>query len=168
MAIANRMFRVFVSSTFEDLIEERNALQRATFPALNKLCESHGARFQAVDLRAFQKPRQVSYIVVCQGFTISGRAVGTITPMKSNERIAAWHMESLVHEQPSRRGKNGEILILDGVEGSIMINSTWLRLESQGACTTRPDGPSRQPCQQTLRRRSWIRALCWPDNIRRS
>ena len=35
----------------EDLIEERNALQREVFPALSKLCEAHGARFQAVDLR---------------------------------------------------------------------------------------------------------------------
>src|SRR5207248_370127 len=44
-------FRVFVSSTFEDLIEERNALQRDVFPRLSQLCEAHGARFQAIDLR---------------------------------------------------------------------------------------------------------------------
>src|SRR4051812_3301800 len=51
MPIATRTFRVFVSSTFEDLIEERNALQREVFPALSQLCEAHGARFQAIDLR---------------------------------------------------------------------------------------------------------------------
>lgn len=51
MPIATRTFRVFVSSTFEDLIEERNALQRDVFPALSRLCETHGARFQAIDLR---------------------------------------------------------------------------------------------------------------------
>jgi hypothetical protein len=51
MPIATRTFRVFVSSTFEDLVEERNALQREVWPALRKLCEEHGARFQAVDLR---------------------------------------------------------------------------------------------------------------------
>jgi len=45
------MFRVFVSSTFEDLKEERDALQRDSFPKLRKLCEMHGARFQAIDLR---------------------------------------------------------------------------------------------------------------------
>src|SRR5258708_27957674 len=43
--------RLFVSSTFEDVIEERNALTREVFPALAKLCESHGTRFQAIDLR---------------------------------------------------------------------------------------------------------------------
>src|SRR5437870_5578747 len=51
MPIASRTFRVFLSSTFEDLIEERNALQREVFPALRQLCEAHGARFQAIDLR---------------------------------------------------------------------------------------------------------------------
>lgn len=51
MPIATRTFRVFVSSTFEDLKEERNALQRDVFPKLRTLCEQHGARFQAIDLR---------------------------------------------------------------------------------------------------------------------
>jgi hypothetical protein len=51
MPIVTRTFRVFVSSTFEDLKEERNALQRDVFPTLRTLCERHGARFQAIDLR---------------------------------------------------------------------------------------------------------------------
>ena len=51
MPIATRTFRVFVSSTFEDLKEERDALQRDVFPKLRTLCERHGARFQAIDLR---------------------------------------------------------------------------------------------------------------------
>ena len=51
MPIATRTFRVFVSSTFEDLKEERNALQREVLPKLRTLCEQHGARFQAIDLR---------------------------------------------------------------------------------------------------------------------
>src|ERR1035437_8361090 len=60
MPIRTRTFRVFVSSTFEDLKAERNALQRKAepgaplpevFPKLRKLCEEHGARFQAIDLR---------------------------------------------------------------------------------------------------------------------
>jgi hypothetical protein len=51
MPIATRTFRVFVSSTFEDLKAERDALQRDVFPKLRTLCEQHGARFQAVDLR---------------------------------------------------------------------------------------------------------------------
>jgi len=51
MPIATRTFRVFVSSTFEDLKEERDALQREVWPKLRTLCEQHGARFQAIDLR---------------------------------------------------------------------------------------------------------------------
>jgi len=45
------IFRVFVSSTFGDLIAERNALQKKTFPELRKYCQQRGARFQAIDLR---------------------------------------------------------------------------------------------------------------------
>jgi hypothetical protein len=45
------IFRVFVSSTFGDLIAERNALQENTFPKLRRYCQERGARFQAIDLR---------------------------------------------------------------------------------------------------------------------
>lgn len=48
---ATRTFRVFISSTFEDLVEERDALQLHVFPKLHRLCASHGCQFQAVDLR---------------------------------------------------------------------------------------------------------------------
>lgn len=47
----SRTFRIFVSSTFSDLKEERNALQKNVFPRLRKLCMQHGCRFQAIDLR---------------------------------------------------------------------------------------------------------------------
>jgi hypothetical protein len=46
-----RIFRVFVSSTFIDMKEERHILQKKVFPKLEKFCEENGARFQAVDLR---------------------------------------------------------------------------------------------------------------------
>ena len=45
------IFRVFVSSTFSDLVEERNALQHSIFPELRLYCQQRGARFQAIDLR---------------------------------------------------------------------------------------------------------------------
>ena len=51
MQTTSRTFRVFVSSTFSDLKAERNALQERVFPKLRRLCEGHGYRFQAVDLR---------------------------------------------------------------------------------------------------------------------
>ena len=44
-------FRVFVSSTFSDLVAERNALQERVFPALRTYCQQRQARFQAIDLR---------------------------------------------------------------------------------------------------------------------
>lgn len=44
-------FRIFVSSTFDDLRTERNALQRFVFPRLRELCTSEGASFQEIDLR---------------------------------------------------------------------------------------------------------------------
>jgi WD40 repeat protein len=49
--VAARTFRIFISSTFGDLAQERNALQDRVFPALRRFCAGRGARFQAVDLR---------------------------------------------------------------------------------------------------------------------
>ncbi len=51
VAGSSRTFRIFVSSTFEDFKEERNALQKYVFPRLQELCARHQARFQAIDLR---------------------------------------------------------------------------------------------------------------------
>ncbi len=49
----SRTFRIFVSSTFNDLKAERNALQAHVFPRLRELCatKGNGARFQPIDLR---------------------------------------------------------------------------------------------------------------------
>lgn len=51
MPLASNTFRIFVSSTFDDLKAERDALQRNAFPRLRDLCAEHGCRFQAIDLR---------------------------------------------------------------------------------------------------------------------
>ena len=45
------VIRVFVSSTFSDLKEERNVLQRDVFPRLEHYCLVRGFQFQAIDLR---------------------------------------------------------------------------------------------------------------------
>ena len=45
------IFRVFISSTFADFVEERAALEADVFPRLRQLCQERGARFQAIDLR---------------------------------------------------------------------------------------------------------------------
>jgi hypothetical protein len=44
-------FRVFDSSTFNDLKAVRDALQRDVFPRLRANCQKHGCRFQAIDQR---------------------------------------------------------------------------------------------------------------------
>lgn len=51
MANQTRTFRVFISSTFSDMKQERGILQRDAIPRLERLCEQKGAKFQAVDLR---------------------------------------------------------------------------------------------------------------------
>ncbi len=45
------VIRVFVSSTFNDLKPERNALQARAFPKPEQLCAQNGFQFQAIDLR---------------------------------------------------------------------------------------------------------------------
>ncbi len=44
------IFRVFAGSIFNNLIEERNDLQKATFSNLRKYCQERSARFQAINL----------------------------------------------------------------------------------------------------------------------
>ena len=51
MPSPTKTFRVFVSSTFTDMKEERRILQKNVFPKLEKHCAENGAKFQAVDLR---------------------------------------------------------------------------------------------------------------------
>ena len=51
MALSNRTFRVFVSSTFSDFKTERDALQEYVFPRLRELAVQNGCTFQAIDLR---------------------------------------------------------------------------------------------------------------------
>jgi len=51
MLQTTKTFRVFVSSTFTDMREERRILQKEVFPKLKALCVSKGASFQDVELR---------------------------------------------------------------------------------------------------------------------
>jgi tetratricopeptide (TPR) repeat protein len=50
-AILRREIRVFISSTFRDMQEEREELVKQVFPQLRRLCESRGVTWGEVDLR---------------------------------------------------------------------------------------------------------------------
>jgi len=47
----NKTFRLFISSTFSDLQEERNILQNEVFPYIKTFCKSYGYNFEPIDLR---------------------------------------------------------------------------------------------------------------------
>jgi nephrocystin-3 len=47
----DRVVRVFVSSTFRDMIEDRNELMAHVWPALRKVCRGRAVEFVEVDLR---------------------------------------------------------------------------------------------------------------------
>ncbi|MEO0077447.1 MAG: hypothetical protein ABIK86_00405 [candidate division WOR-3 bacterium] len=47
----DRVVRVFVSSTFRDMVEDRNELMALVWPALRKLCRARAVEFVEVDLR---------------------------------------------------------------------------------------------------------------------
>jgi len=51
MLYTGQVIRFFISSTFHDMQQERNALQTKVFPRLREFCRERGARFQPVDLR---------------------------------------------------------------------------------------------------------------------
>jgi nephrocystin-3 len=51
MAQTQRTIRVFISSTFSDMQEEREELVKRVFPQLRKLCEQRGVVWGEVDLR---------------------------------------------------------------------------------------------------------------------
>lgn len=44
-------FRVFLSSTFRDMVEDRDVLHRRAFTTLRSYCQRRGAGFQVIDLR---------------------------------------------------------------------------------------------------------------------
>lgn len=46
-----RAIRVFISSTFNDMKEERDELVAKVFPKLRKICEQRGVVWGEVDLR---------------------------------------------------------------------------------------------------------------------
>ena len=50
-ATKNRVIRVFISSTFRDMVEDCNELMSHVWPALRKVCRQRAMEFVEVDLR---------------------------------------------------------------------------------------------------------------------
>ncbi|TFH54347.1 MAG: DUF4062 domain-containing protein, partial [Methanothrix sp.] len=50
-ATKDRVVRVFISSTFRDMVEDRNELMSHVWPALRKICRERAVEFVEVDLR---------------------------------------------------------------------------------------------------------------------
>ncbi len=47
----DRVIRVFISSTFRDMMQERDLLVKEAFPALRRICAKRFVTFTEVDLR---------------------------------------------------------------------------------------------------------------------
>jgi Domain of unknown function (DUF4062) len=63
-----REIRIFVSSTFQDMMVERDHLVKRVFPGLRKLCQERSVEFTGVDLRwgvTEEQVQQGKVIEVC-------------------------------------------------------------------------------------------------------
>ncbi len=60
MSSSNKVFRVFISSTFKDFKNERNMLQEKVFPRLKRLCSEKNFGFQAIDMRWGVRDSEIS------------------------------------------------------------------------------------------------------------
>lgn len=47
----NKTFRLFISSTFSDFVDERTILNNQIFPEIDAFCQEQGYNFQLIDLR---------------------------------------------------------------------------------------------------------------------
>jgi len=68
-AADRREIRVFISSTFRDMQEEREELVKQIFPQLRRLCESRGVTWGEVDLRWGIAEEQATHIIVFSPLT---------------------------------------------------------------------------------------------------
>ncbi|MFX1296789.1 MAG: DUF4062 domain-containing protein [Promethearchaeota archaeon] len=117
-----KTFRIFVSSTFRDMKEERNILQQKVFPDLRELCMANGTRFQAVDLRwgiseeAYLSQKTVdiclSEIIRCQNISprpnfiiLLGDRYGSRPPPS---KIPAYEFEAIIKNISNNESKKKE------------------------------------------------------------
>jgi len=106
-SVANRReIRVFISSTFRDMQEEREELVKRVFPQLRRLCESRGVTWGEVDLR--------------WGVTDEAKAEGKVLPLC---------LEEIEHCRPYFIGILGERYgwVNRQIPESLFESQPWLR-----------------------------------------
>lgn len=152
MGIQDLIFRVFVSSTFSDLVAERNALQEHVFPRLCEFCQKHGARFQAIDLRwgisneaAFdQSTMRIcrAEIARCQAVTPRPNFIVLLGDRHGwrplPEEISAAEFEALLPHLPADLAK---------------LAKRWYKLDENAVCLL-PDGTGLDKGQYVLQPRT--------------
>jgi nephrocystin-3 len=175
---ANRAIRVFVSSTFRDMMEERNALMTHTWPELRRFCKERQVELVEVDLRwgisEEQSKRQetvkicLDEIRACRPFFIGllGERYGWV-PEK-----AAFSAD-LNEEQPwlaNHRGKSAtELEILHGVlNNPDMAGRAFFYFRDPAYVKTRgTDSHAESPeaVQKQTQLKDSIRAVCATKKI---
>lgn len=129
-----RVFRLFISSTFGDFLEEREVLRSQVFPRLEEFCAKKGVRFQAVDLRwgiteEAQKERETIQICLeevrrCQELSPKPNFVVLLGDRYGwepiPEQISANHWDRIINEL---RGQNA-------TEALEIIDSAYRRDEN--------------------------------------
>lgn len=105
-AAQRREIRVFISSTFRDMWEEREELVKQIFPQLRRLCESRGVVWGEVDLRW-----------------------GVPDEAKSEGKVLPLCLQEIEHCQPYFIGLLGERYgwVPDQIPESLLDAQPWLR-----------------------------------------
>ncbi|MSQ48714.1 MAG: DUF4062 domain-containing protein, partial [Deltaproteobacteria bacterium] len=113
-AMEQRVIRVFVSSTFRDMKEERDHLVKVIFPQLRKLCEARAVTWGEVDLR--------------WGVTDEQKAEGKVLPIC---------LEEIKRCRPYFIGLLGERYgwIPEHIPGDLVEREPWLREHQQNSVT---------------------------------
>lgn len=89
----HRQVRVFISSAFRDMQDERNTLMTQVYPKIRRICREHGVEFVEVDL--------------CLGITEDQAQRKETLRSYLNEIIhASYFFIKLLHIQFNRQGEN--------------------------------------------------------------
>jgi hypothetical protein len=70
-----KAFRLFVSSTFADFVQERELLQSKVFPSLDAYCAAKGYQFHAVRRRS-------QLATIPQRLHSDARKLGSVVPLR--------------------------------------------------------------------------------------